>query len=48
MEGFTMDEGTLSAVDDDQLEQLKLLTKNLQQSVALIEANRGKENEEQS
>ena len=44
MDGFA----PLEDVNDEQLEQLKLLTKNLQESVANIEANRGKENEEES
>ena len=43
MNGFA----PLDDMDDEQLEQLKLLTKNLQQSVANIEARKeGKENEE--
>ena len=41
MDGFA----PLEDVDDEQLRQLELLTKNLQQSVANIKANRGKENE---
>ena len=43
MDGFA----PLEDVDDEQLRQLELLTKNLQQSVANIKANRGKENENQ-
>ena len=41
MDGFA----PLEDVDDEQLKQLELLTKNLQQSVANIKAKRGKENE---
>ena len=41
MNGFA----PLEDMDDEQLQQLKLLTKNLQQSVANIEARRGKEEE---
>ena len=41
MDGFA----PLEDMDDEQLQQLKLLTKNLQQSVANIEARRGKEEE---
>ena len=43
MDGFA----PLDDMDDEQLKQLKLLTKSLQQSVANIEARKeGKENEE--
>ena len=44
MDGFA----PLEDVNDEQLEQLKLLTENLQKSVANIEAKRGKENVEES
>ena len=43
MDGFA----PLDDMDDEQLKQLELLTKNLQQSVANIKARKeGKENEE--
>ena len=47
MNGFAPLEDVDDDVDDEQLKQLELLTKNLQQSVANIKAKRGKRNEDE-